>query len=84
MKVLGNIFLSSNAKYFYHYDKKIQKVLCLWNSGMLTLEGKMMIFKTLEISKMVYLALMTNVPKVIAEELQKIPKNSCDKNHVLK
>ena len=31
-----------------------------------------MIFKTLAISKMVYLALITNVSKVIVEELQKI------------
>ena len=31
-----------------------------------------MIFKTLAISKIVYLALITNVPKVIVEELQKI------------
>ena len=33
-----------------------------------------MIFKTLAISKIVYLALITNVPKVIVEELQKIHK----------
>ena len=33
-----------------------------------------MIFKTLAISKIVYLALITNVPKVIVKELQKIPK----------
>ena len=33
-----------------------------------------MIFKTLAISKIVYLALITNVPKVIVEELQKIQK----------
>ena len=33
-----------------------------------------MIFKTLAISKMVYLALITNVPKVIVEKLQKLKK----------
>ena len=33
-----------------------------------------MIFKTLAISKIVYLALITNVPKVIVEELQNIQK----------
>ena len=43
---------------------------------MLSLEGKIMIFKTLAISKMVYLALITNVPKVIVEKLQKIKKNN--------
>ena len=33
-----------------------------------------MIFKTLAISKIVYLALTTNVPKVFVEKLQKIQK----------
>ena len=49
--------------------KKIQQVLRLWNSRMFTLEGRNMIFKTVAISKIVYLALITNVPKVIVEEL---------------
>ena len=52
--------------------QKTQQVLRLWNSRTLTLEGRIMIFKTLAISKIVYLALITNVPKVIVEELQKI------------
>ena len=51
---------------------KIQQVLHLWDSRTLTLEERIMIFKTLAISKIVYLALITNVPKVIAEELPKI------------
>ena len=59
--------------------KKIQQVLRLWNSRMLTLEGRIMIFKTLAISKIVYLALITNVPKVIVEELQIIIKNNNNK-----
>ena len=41
--------------------KKKQQVLRLWNSCMLTLEGRIMIIKTLAIPKLVYLA---NVPKV--------------------
>ena len=52
--------------------KKIQQVLRLWNSRTLTFEGRIMIFKTLAISKIFYLALITNAPKVIVEELQKI------------
>ena len=51
---------------------KIQQVLHLWDSRTLTLEERIMIFKTLAISKIVYLALITNVPKVIVEELPKI------------
>ena len=52
--------------------KKEQQALHLRNSRTLTFEGRIMIFKTLAISKIVYLALITNVPKVIVEELPKI------------
>ena len=41
-----------------------------------------MIFKTLAISKIVYLALINNVPKVIVEELQNIKKKFYGKTHV--
>ena len=34
--------------------------------------------------KIVYLALITNIPKVIVEELQKIQKNSYGKTYILK
>ena len=44
-----------------------------------------MIFKTLAILKIVYLALITNAPKVIVAELQKIQKKkNYGKTHVLK
>ena len=50
-----------------------------------------MIFRTLAVSKFVYLALITNVPKVIVEKLQRIQKKkkkkkkkSYSKTHVLK
>ena len=59
--------------------KIIQQVLRL-----LTLEGRIMKFKTLAISKIVHLALITNIPKVIVEELQKIQKKFYGKTHVLK
>ena len=49
-------------------------------SRTLTLEGRIMIFKILAISKTVYLALITNYPKVIVEELQKIQKKILWKN----
>ena len=54
--------------------KKIQQVLRLWNSRTLTLEGRIMIFKTLAISKIAYFTLITNAPEVIVEELQKTEK----------
>ena len=43
--------------------KKIQQVFRLWNSRTLTFGGRIMILKTLVISKIVYFALITNVPK---------------------
>ena len=51
---------------------------------MLTLEGRIMVFKTLAISKIAYLALITNVPKVIVEELQKVQKKCYGNTQVLK
>ena len=41
----------------------------------LSLEGKVMVFKSLAISKIVYLSLLTNVPNNTVEELIKIQKN---------
>ena len=54
--------------------KTIQQVLCFWNSRMLSLEGRIIIFKTLAISEIVYLALLTVIPNSLIEELQKIQK----------
>ena len=88
IKILGMHFSYSKKvqiqNNFITTIKKIQQVLRLWNSRMLTLEGRIMIFKTLAISKIVYLALVTNAPKVIVEELQKFKKKFYGKTHVLK
>ena len=40
----------------------------------LTVEGKITIFKTLAISKIIHLSLVTNVPTEIINELNKIQK----------
>ena len=78
IKILGIHFSYSKKvqmqNNFISTIKKIQQVLRLWNSRMLTLEGRIMIFKTLAISKIVYRDLITNVPKVIVQELQKNTK----------
>ena len=55
--------------------KKLQKALNVWMTRTLTLEGKILIFKTLGISKIVYLSLIIIVPKSILEEIQKIQKS---------
>ena len=41
----------------------------------LTLEGKIIVFKTLALSKIVHLCLISVVPKQIIEEIENIRKN---------
>ena len=64
--------------------KSIQQVLCFWNSRMLSLEGKIVIFKTLPISKIVYLTFLTVISKSLTEELSKIKKRLYGTPHILK
>ena len=52
--------------------KSIQQVLRFWNSRMLSLDGKIIIFKTLATFKIVYFTFLTVIPKSLIEELQKI------------
>ena len=54
--------------------KSIQQALHFWNRRILLLEGKIIIFKTLAISKIVYLAFLTVIPNSLIEELQRIQK----------
>ena len=51
--------------------KKIQKALNVWITTTLSLERKILIFKTLRISKIIYLSLIITVPNSILEEIQK-------------
>ena len=55
--------------------KSIRQVLPFWNSRILLLEGKIIIFKTLAIFKIVYLTFLTVIPNSLIEELQKIQKS---------
>ena len=48
-------------------------MLRFWNSRILSLEGRIIIFKTLAISKIVYLAFLTVIPNSLIE-LQKTKK----------
>ena len=65
LKVLNN---------FFDTVKGIQQVLRFCNRRMLSLEGRITIFKTVAISKIGYLAL-TVIPNSLIEELQKNSKN---------
>ena len=78
IKVLG-IHFSYNKKIeteenFIRHVRKIEKVLKLRRMRNLTLEGKTTIFKTLAISKIIHLSLVTNVPTQIINELNKTQK----------
>ena len=52
----------------------MQQVFRFCNSRMLSLQGRMIFFKTLPISKIVYLTFLTAIPNSLIEELQKIQK----------
>ena len=76
IKVLG-IHFSYNKKpeteeNFIRHVRKIEKVLKLWRMRNLTLEEKITIFRTLAISKIIHLSLVTNVPTQIINELNEI------------
>ena len=76
IKVLG-IHFSYNKKLeteenFIRHVWKIEKVLKLWRLRNLTVDGKITIFKTLAISKIIHFSLVTNVPTQIIKELNKI------------
>ena len=46
----------------------MQRVLKIWNMKKLTLEGKIVVFKTIVISKIVFQAFITTVPRHIVNE----------------
>ena len=78
IKILGAQFSYNDTlkvqKNFLDTVKIMQQVLRFWNSRMLSLEGRKIIFKALAISKIVYLAFLTVFPNSLIEELQKIQK----------
>ena len=69
------IYFSYNQKIkddknFYNIISNIQGVLNLWRMRNLTLEGKIVALKTLAISKIVFLALLTKIPYQEVKELE--------------
>ena len=66
IKILG-VYFSYNQeikddKDFYNIIANIQGALNLWRIRNLTLEGRIVLFKTFAISKIVFLALLTKIP----------------------
>ena len=78
IKILGIYFSYSkklkNEKSFLDHVTKLQKVINIWKMRNLSLLGKITIFKTLAHSKIIHLALVTNVPTATIELLSKIQK----------
>ena len=64
-----------NEKNFYKVILDTQNILNLWWMRSLTIEGKITIFKTLTLSKVVYLTLLAVVPNHIIDELIKVKTN---------
>ena len=54
--------------------KNLRNVVKLWRMRKLTLEGKITVFKSLGISKIVHLAIITKVTNTVIEELKQIHK----------
>ena len=67
IKILGTHFSNKEKlkeeKNFYKIVTDMQRVLKIWKMRKLTLEGKIVIFKTIVISKIVFQAFITTVPK---------------------
>ena len=66
IKILG-IYFSYNKnleqeKNFLNHIVKIQNILKLWKLRNLTIEGRIVVFKSLLISKYIHLALVTEIP----------------------
>ena len=79
IKILG-VYFSYNQKIkddknFDNTVSNIQGALHLWRMRNLTLEGRIVVFKTFAISKIVFLALLTKIPYQAVKELKKIQKS---------
>ena len=79
LKIIGTHFSYNEKlkeeKNFYKIVTDMQRVLKIWKMRRLTLEGKIVIFKTIAISKIVFQAFITTVPKHIVNELKKNTKS---------
>ena len=79
LKILGTYFSYNEKlkeeKNFYKIVTDLQRVLKIWKIKNLTLKGKIVIFKTISISKIVFQAFVTAAPKHIVNELKKIQKD---------
>ena len=84
LKILGTHFSYNEKlkeeKKIYRTVTDIQRVLNIWKMKNLTLEGKIAIFKTIAISKIVCQSFIATVPEHIINELEKIQQAFLWKN----
>ena len=73
-----------NDKNLDNIITNIQGVLNLWRMRNLTLEGGIVVFKILAISKIIFLPLLTKIPYEVVKELEKIQKSFLWKNSTAK
>ena len=78
IKILDTYFSNNqkleNENNFLDHISKLQKVINIWEMANLSLPGKITVFKTFAVSKIIQLALVTNVPTGTIELLSKIQK----------
>ena len=78
LKIFGTQFSYNEnlkeEKDFYKFIRNMERVLKTQKMRNLTQEGKIVSFKTIAISKIVFQVFITTVPKVIVNELRKIQK----------
>ena len=84
-----NIYFSSNKKLeqeksFLNHIVKIQNILKLWKPRNLTIEGGIVVFKLLAISKLIYPALVTEIPTSTIRLLTKIQTESIREGKIRK
>ena len=58
-----------------HIKKLRMFLFKIWRTKNLAVQGKITVFKTLAISKIIHFALVTNVPAAISNQLNKIQNN---------
>ena len=78
IKILGTHFAYNKKlkeeRNFCLIIANIQRILILWKLRNLTLEGKILIFKTLALSKIIFQAFVTPIPIYVVTELEKSTK----------
>ena len=78
IRVLGVHFSYNNdvslQRNFIDVIKKIENVLKVWNMRNLTLTGKITIFKSLAVSKIIYISYLSNVPSAVLDYLEGVHK----------